>query len=327
MMSIFLRPKNDGSEREMLKDPLWHGVPPVGNNPIRNRYTFFMLIILVFIVKITLWTGYRWLTGNVDPLTDPRVEDWVSLFMKPLLQVGPLFPLWWLLFKEKGLPFRVTKVNLASSILWGCVGGLVYYGVTSAIYVGQIGFFGFGEDFHIVSGWDVVGWMGVFSLLFTFMLSTGPAEEIFSRGFIQDQMGRAFPLANAVLLSALFFAIGHLPISIMVHHLTFGEIFWYMCSLVLMGFFFSVIYQWSRNIVLVAIIHGLYDWYLTMFAIRGAYDSSFLAEAGLNFGRADFINTMLTMSLMLPFFYVVYRLFWRKSERLYAIDPILNLKS
>ncbi|MDG6224543.1 MAG: type II CAAX endopeptidase family protein [Candidatus Thermoplasmatota archaeon] len=313
-MSIFLKPEHQGSEEEMMKDPVWNGVPPVGKNPIGSRSRLLMLVLAVFMVKITIWTVYRWMTGNVYPLTDPRVEDWVSLFAKPLLQLGPVFILWWVLFKEKGSPFRLTKVNLFSSLIWGLIGGVLFYMVASLIYVGQMNFFGFGRDFHVVAGWMLrdVGWFGVISLLFTYMLSTGPAEELFSRGFIQDQTARGFSLSTSIIISAFLFAIGHLPISIMVHRLSATEIFWYMCALMLMGMFFSIIYQMSRNIVLVIIIHGLWNWFLTLFAVRGAYDASFLANAGANFGRADLINTFLTISIMLPFFYALYRIFWRK---------------
>ncbi len=315
--NLLAKPKGEGTQEDMAEEERWNGVPPVGDQPIDNRWKFLQLVLLVFVVKILIWSVYRWLTGNFEPLTDRVTMYWVTLFAKPLLQLGPVFPLWWYIFKERGNPFRITRTNLASSVFWGCFGGLIFYIVASVIFVAHLVATGQGADFHVVAGWNVegVGWGLVIATMFSYMISTGPAEELFSRGFLQDQTARAFPILHAIIFSAVLFAIGHLPISIMVHHLGLEAIMWYMLTLFIMGIFFSLIYHWSRNIVLGIIIHGLWDWYLTLFQVKGAYSRSVIENPAAAFGLVDFVNTIITLAVMIPFFYFLYLTFWKKDAR------------
>jgi hypothetical protein len=114
-----------------------------------------------------------------------------------------------------------------------------------------------------------------------------------------------------MMFSAVLFAAGHLPISILLHKMPLDEILWYMAVLLVMGLFFSLIYQWSRNIVFPILIHGLWDWYLSLFAIKGEFSPEFAQNPGAFFGMVDFINTLITLALLLPVFYLIYRKFWK----------------
>ncbi len=316
---LFKKPSDNGTEAEMVKDPRWNGIPPVGKNPIDNKWKFLGLVTLVFIVKIIIWGFYRYLTGSMDFFTNPEngreMNYWVSMIAKPVLQLGPVLLIWLYIFKEKGSPFRFTKKNLFSSVVWGCIGGLIFFVVASFVYVGHMWIRGMGTDFSLVMGWDTVGWGLVIATLFSYMIGTGPAEEIFSRGFLQDQTSRAFSIGHAILFSAVLFAIGHLPISILVYDLPWKVIAWYMVVLVIMGGFFSIIYHWSRNIVLGIIIHGLWDWYLTLYQIKGAYTDSVIGASAETFGMLDTINTIITLALMLPIFYFIHKKFWCREAR------------
>jgi membrane protease YdiL (CAAX protease family) len=309
-----------GTQEEMMKNPKWNGIPPVGNRPIYDRWKFLLMILLVFGVKIMIWGIYRYTTGTLDFFTNPdngrEMTYWVGMVAKPVLQLTPVFILWAFLFRERGLPFRFTKKHLFSSIIFGCILGFIYYFVATGVMISVFELSGHGTDFHFVAGWDDVGWWLIIAMMFSYMIGTGPTEEIFSRGFIQDQSARAFPLRFAILFTAVLFAAGHLPISILVYHLSFMTIVWYMIILVVMSCFFSIIYQWSRNIVFPAIIHGLWDWYLSLFALRGAYSAWFMTDPDVNFGPIDFISTLITLAIMLPIFYIVYLVWWKHDKPL-----------
>jgi membrane protease YdiL (CAAX protease family) len=304
----------------MIKDPKWNGIPPVGDRPIDDRMKFLLMILVVFVVKIVIWGFYRYLTGSLDIFTNPAngAENtyWAGIVAKPVLQLTPVFFLWWYMFREKGIPFRLTKKHLFSSIIFGCILGFIYYFVASGVMIGVFEVSGMGTDFHFVAGWDDAGWWLIIAMMFSFMIGTGPTEEIFARGFLQDQTARAFNLKFAIIFSAILFAAGHLPISILVYHLSFMTIVWYMIILVVMGCFFSILYQWSRNIVFPAIIHGLWDWYLSLYALRGAFSADFMADPDVNFGMVDFFSTIITLSIMLPIFYIVYLVWWKHDKPL-----------
>ena len=317
-----------GTQEQMMKDPKWNGIPPVGNRPIFNRQYFLFLVLLVFIVKLIIWSLYRLTTGTLDIFTNPdngaEMTYWAGIVAKPVLQLAPVFILWIYMFKERGLPFRFTRKHLFSSIIFGCIMGLIYYFVASYVLIGVMMASGQGADFVFVAGWDDAGWWLIIAMMFSFMIGTGPTEEIFARGFIQDQTARAYPLWFAIVFTSILFAIGHLPISIFVYHLGFITIVWYMIVLVIMGGFFSILYQWSRNIVFPIIIHGLWDWYLSLYAIRGAYSPSFLADYDVNFGMMDFVSTILTLSIMLPIFYIIYLVWWKHDKPLEE-GPLANI--
>ena len=309
-----------GTQEQMLKDPKWNGIPPVGDRPISatpwGKFKFLFFILLVFLVKLGIWSAYRWTTGNVDFLGVPVNNYTAGIFMKPLLQLLPVFILWLILFQERGLPFRLTRKHLFSSVVFGCILGLLYYFVATGVFVGMMGATGQGADFHIVAGWDDIGWWLIIAMMFSYMIGTGPTEELFSRGFLQDQTARAYPLWFAILFSSFLFAVGHLPISIFLYHMSTMAIAWYMVILVIMGCFFSLLYQWSRNIAFPAIIHGLWDWYLSLYALRGAYSKEFMADPTVNFGTMDFVSTIGTLAIMLPIFYIVYLVWWRHDKPL-----------
>jgi membrane protease YdiL (CAAX protease family) len=317
-----------GTQEQMMKDPKWNGIPPVGTRPIYHKYKFLFLVLLVFIVKIIIWGIYRYTTGTLDFFTNPdngrEMTYWVGMVAKPVLQLAPVFILWIYLFKEKGLPFRLTRKHLFSSIIFGCILGFIYYFVASYVMIGVFELSGHGTDFHFVAGWDDAGWWLIIAMMFSYMIGTGPTEEIFSRGFLQDQTARAFPLKFAILFTAVLFAAGHLPISILVYHLSFMTIVWYMIILVVMSCFFSILYQWSRNIVFPAIIHGLWDWYLSLYALRGAYSTWFMTDPDVNFGVFDFVSTLITLAIMLPIFYMVYLVWWKHDKPLEQ-GPLANI--
>ncbi|MBN1389244.1 MAG: CPBP family intramembrane metalloprotease [Candidatus Thermoplasmatota archaeon] len=306
-----------GTQRQMKGDHKWNGIPPVGDRPIDNKWKFLGLVALVFLVKIVIWGAYRFTSGNIWPFTDPEYGAvtgyWLETFLKPLLQLGPVFLLWWFVFKERGLPFRFTRKNLASALTWGLLGGTAFFVVSTMSMTIVMNIAGYGSNFRIVAGWDDIGWSLIIAMMFSFMVGTGPAEEIFSRGFLQDQTARAHPIWFAILFSAVLFAVGHLPISIFMHHMSFEAIVWYMLVLFIMGVFFSLIYQWSRNILLTILIHGLWDWYLSLFSLKGDYTEAFLANSEIMFLRVDFFNTLITLAIMLPFFFFLYRTFWRRD--------------
>jgi len=321
-------PDNDGTQKEMMEDPRWEGVPPVGDRPISKmkfpflpiygKWAFLLMILLVFVVKIIIWGIYRYFTGNPDLIpffADRANVYWVGMVAKPVLQLTPVVLLWIWMFKEKGIPFRFTKKNLFSSVSWGCIGGLIFFVVASFVYVAHMYARGMGSEFSLVVGWDVVGWGLVTATMFSYMIGTGPTEEIFSRGFLQDQSARAISVGGAIVFSSVLFAAGHLPISILVYDLPLDVIMWYMVVLFIMGCFFSIIYHWSRNIVLGIIIHGLWDWYLTLYQIKGAYTTSTIEASMATFGFLDTVNTLITLAIMLPIFYLLYRVFWKKKSR------------
>lgn len=70
--------------------------------------------------------------------------------------------------------------------------------------------------------------------------------------------------------------------------------------------------------------NGLWDWYLSLYALRGAYSREFLADYNVNFGIMDFVSTIITLAIMLPIFYIVYLVWWRHDKPLEE-GPLANI--
>lgn len=85
------------------------------------------------------------------------------------------------------------------------------------------------------------------------ILVTGPAEELLFRGIIQTRLQEGFGTAAAVLLATLVFTLVHIP----AYYgpglpTTLGILF-------VLGLFLGGIYEYTGNLVVPIVAHGLYN--------------------------------------------------------------------
>lgn len=100
-----------------------------------------------------------------------------------------------------------------------------------------------------------------------YYLFVGPAEELAFRGYLQNKLlvlldGRndRVRTAFAVTTAAVVFSLLHLPVILVVGGFELQGMVGALLSSALSGIAFGIIYESTRNLYLVAFLHGIGDW-------------------------------------------------------------------
>lgn len=110
------------------------------------------------------------------------------------------------------------------------------------------------------------------------VLLIGPGEELLFRGIVQGSLRRVFDAPAAILLATVIFAVAHTPSlagPLSGRAITVGLLF-------VPGLVLGVAYEYSGNIVVPALIHGVYN--ATLFV---------LAYASLVFGGVEPVQVQI----------------------------------
>ncbi|WP_418286175.1 lysostaphin resistance A-like protein [Halorubrum sp. DTA46] len=86
------------------------------------------------------------------------------------------------------------------------------------------------------------------------ILVVGPAEELLFRGVIQSGLRRAFGPVAAIALAAVMFGLLHAGVDG-----TVVEQLAYMGVTVILGAILGLLYEWTENVIVPALAHGLYN--------------------------------------------------------------------
>jgi membrane protease YdiL (CAAX protease family) len=288
----------------------WGGLPPVGERPVGDRWAYAGEVVTVFFIWLAVWAVYRYLR-SVSGVDDTVLGPVLSAIAPVVLTLSiPL--LWWRMRRrERGIPFLVTRRHLFTSIFVACVAVVAFFAFYYLSYPVLVNLMGI-ETTEELSFWAVwraqsAAWLVATTLFY--MVIVGPVEELFHRGFVQDQINRAFPAYFGILVASVVFVLGHVPIDIMVNRLTFAEWGLRWCSSFPFAIGMGVFYHWSRNIWGMAVYHGLYDWFLSVNNLEYGLSGP---DLGLFQTYVLFIVWFLVeMVFIVLFAYAGYRLWWR----------------
>ncbi len=311
---------------------IWNGVPPVGSRPIRNKWTHLMILLSVILVEWLLWATYRYLSLPIIESAFSRIGFIFHIFAAPIIGLGPILIYWKFIAKEKGLPWKFTKKNLFTSVTIGAIAAAVlmilYQGANWLILVvsGQV----VPSTTGMISLWKTSVANGdlVWFLLmtFTFFFIVGPVEELQYRSFLQDQVGRSFKPSTGMMIASAMFALSHLPIYFLVYGLSPIQVLFTLCWTFTMGSVLGIFYFQSRNIWGPIIMHGFWDWVLSVWILNFQLKDSFF-ELG-------HIQEILWLSALIPvaiitgyLLNIAYSTLWKKDrpDRSFGWGPIRPL--
>jgi membrane protease YdiL (CAAX protease family) len=304
-----------GLMKELKKDPRWGGLPPVGENPIPKPSQFVLELILLMILEIGIWGVYRYITAPILGTAFSYRFFFFHIIMAPLIHLTPIFLYWRFRLGERGLPFMFTRKNLFSAVLVALIAVVILYILYQVIQAGLLSAVGIAtiEDTFIYVQWLNAEPAWFILMMFTFFFVVGPVEELQYRSFLQDQINRVYSPWVGIGLSAFFFGAGHLPIYFILYQLAPEIAFITMIYASTFGLLMSLFYHWSRNIIGPIILHGFWDWQLSVYAIFFVFNYPSAPEPLL----ASFIfwlSAAISMTIIVIFFYFAYHLWW-KSER------------
>jgi membrane protease YdiL (CAAX protease family) len=282
----------------------------VGERPIEDRWRYAGEVVGVFFVWLAIWAVYRY-TRTISGVDETFLGPILSV-VAPVVVTLSLPLIWWRYRRrEWGLPFLITRRNLFSSILVACVAVVVFFVFYFFSYPVLLALVGADVegDLTFWADWRAFGLSWLVGTTLFYMIIVGPVEELFHRGFVQDQINRAFSAWFGILVASVVFVLGHVPIDFMVYQVDLAG--WGLRWLSSFPFAVGagVFYHWSRNIWGVAVYHGLYDLFLSLSRIEYGlvgpdlpYSTWYLLFA---------VWFLAELVILVAFSYAGYRLLWK----------------
>ena len=134
------------------------------------------------------------------------------------------------------------------------VGGLVLFAFQyGALFALDRAGLSTGQNQAVVPAGDPVTYY--LAMIAVSLAVVGPVEELLFRGVVQGGVRRAFDAAPAVLIASLAFGLIHLP-SVSG---TPVERWAYVAVVVVLGSVLGALYEWTDNVVVPGLAHGLYN--------------------------------------------------------------------
>lgn len=110
-----------------------------------------------------------------------------------------------------------------------------------------------GQNQAVVPAGDPVAYY--LAMIAVSLVVVGPVEELLFRGVVQGGLRRAFDAVPAVLIAAVAFGLIHLP-SVSG---TMVEQWAYVGVVVVLGSVLGALYEWTDNLVVPGLVHGIYN--------------------------------------------------------------------
>lgn len=291
----------------------WGGLPPVGEQPIDDRRQYVVEVVGVFFAWLVIWAAYRYAreaSGADDTVLGP-----VLSVLAPVIVSFSLPYIWWRYRRrERGIPFLITRRNTFSSILVACIAVTVFFMFFFVSYPVLIALMGVEVegDLTFWADWRAHGAAWLIGTTLFYMVIVGPVEELFHRGFVQDQINRVYAPWVGILVASTVFVLGHVPIDFMVYKIELAG--W---GLRWLGSFpfaigMGVFYHWSRNIWGVAVYHGLYDLFLSLSRVEYGAVGPELSYGGWYLMYAVWFLGELLIIVVLS--YAAYRILWKRNR-------------
>jgi membrane protease YdiL (CAAX protease family) len=184
-------------------------------------------------------------------------------------RLGPLDFWWWMALNialvagvgfaaDRDYPARLKldfKTGLARKAGLGLASAFVLYGLFAAGRLAALKIFPFAAS-GIASVYGLKTGAGIARIAILLGLLIGPGEEIVWRGFLQENLGRRLGLAGGFVLTALVYALVHVPS---------GNTMLVLAAAVC-GVFWGLLYAAWRSPVLNAVSHTV--WALVIFLLR-----------------------------------------------------------
>lgn len=208
----------------------------------------FKSAVILSVYILIVWGFYRFLFKLPD-----EIEE---LIIKPIVW---LLPVIYLVKKERlGLEsLGITFKNLFPAVYYAL--GLGAFFVLEALIVNYLKY---GGEFNLGANIGAMPLLPALGLSF----ATAISEEITFRGYIFTRVwkfiGKEIP---ANLLTSLFWAMIHVPITIFVWKLNLSASLIYLFLTTLFGVGSAFVYARTKNIVSPILLHVLWQWPIILF--------------------------------------------------------------
>lgn len=208
----------------------------------------FKNAVYLAVYLLLVWGFYRFLFKLPD-----EVEE---LVIKPILWLVPVF---YLVKKERKTieSIGITFKNLFPAVYYAI--GLGAFFVIEAVVVN---FMKYGGQFDLGANIGALPLLPALGLSF----ATAVSEEITFRGYIYTRVS-AFVKNEAVanVMTSVFWATIHVPVTIFVWKLNFSSAVTYLFLTTLFGIGSSFVFARTKNILSPILLHVLWQWPIILF--------------------------------------------------------------
>ena len=157
------------------------------------------------------------------------------------------------IYKRDVMPSYWGHLSIIEAISYGALGGIILYIILGSAYLTRNTFMddlkkrlnALKSSFDVMTNWH----------LLAIALSAGVAEELLFREVLQNGIKDYIGEAGGILIASLAFGLAHfisLP---------------YVIFTVVIGLTMGILYEYSGSLVLVMMIHGVYD-FIALYIIR-----------------------------------------------------------
>ncbi len=208
----------------------------------------FKYAVYLSVYLLIVWGFYRFLFELPETIEE--------LFIKPVVWLVPVF---YLLWKEKeGISsLGITLKNLFPAVYYAL--GLGAFFVMEALI---INFVKYGGKFNLGANLGELPFLTSLGLSF----ATAISEELTFRGYVFTRIWRF--LGNEIyanLVTSLFWALIHVPITFFVWKLDLSAALLYLFLTTLFGIGSAFVYARTKNILSPILLHVLWQWPIILF--------------------------------------------------------------
>ena len=244
--------------------------PPLGNNQPNNKSIFVVELFAVTSFSLLLWSLFRFFTSDILESIDTIKFNLAYILVAPIIWLVPMMLYWAYYRKEDGLPVRFfvfnslkDSLNKRFIVLMTSIGlSITLVEILIVLFRDLIIFYsGIYGDVEIEFMWGTAT-DSIFLylvVLVTNLFFVATVEEIFFRGFLQDQLSRVLTVSQSVLISGTIFGLTHLPIAIFIYELEGLQLTLAVINWIGMGLAFGYVYHITRNIWVCIFWHGIYN--------------------------------------------------------------------
>ncbi|HLD92064.1 MAG TPA: type II CAAX endopeptidase family protein [Patescibacteria group bacterium] len=208
----------------------------------------FKYAVYLSVYLLIVWGFYRFLFQL------PEIIE--ELFIKPIVWLVPVFYLLWK-EKEKVSSLGITVKNLFPAVYYAL--GLGAFFVMEALI---INFVKYGGKFNLGANLGELPFLTSLGLSF----ATAISEELTFRGYIFTRIWKVLGSElYSNLVTSLFWALIHVPITFFVWKLDLGAALIYLFLTTLFGVGSAFVYARTKNILSPILLHVLWQWPIILF--------------------------------------------------------------
>lgn len=244
--------------------------PPVGESEIEDSQKFIVELLGFVLVSTLIWALFRITTSGI--IDDPGSISFNLSYMilAPVVFLGPMMYYWTKHRGEEGFPVRIFSdgspedtftqrfILSMAAIGFSITFFHLFLELISQLIILNSGIYG-DTEFNLSWMEETNSFFAYIVLVITHLTVVATVEEVFFRGFVQDQLSRVLQTWQSVLASAGIFAMTHTPIAILVLEIEGYQIITSLINWFGFGLMAGYLYHLTRNIWVVVFWHGIWN--------------------------------------------------------------------